>query len=979
MRPVADLISERFVSLFPFPFFNQMQSRVLPTLLTSDDDVVVAAPTASGKTVLAELAMVRELSKPKRGKILYLAPLRALTNEKEREWDALFRPMGFDVYVVSGERELEPSKARSAHIIISTPEKWDSSSRKHNTTHKFVNEVSVVIIDEVHLLDSDDRGGVLEALVTRMKRIKDDQVRFVALSATMPNVSEIAQWIGASEERTFAFDDSYRPVPLKADVFGYNPGKNKFVDKYIRLYKAVQLIEPHVPNGQALIFVATRADTTQAASKLVEIFETKKTVLATAESEQIALRTKSKSLADALRKGIGFHHAGLVKQDRDLVEGAFKAGHIKILVSTSTLAWGVNLPARVVVIRDIANEVIDEEMSSLDLLQMIGRAGRPQYDERGFGWIIAPLERTEEFTQMLRAGRPIRSQLHKTLSEHMNAEISMGTIKSREDAKKWFSGTFCYVQDPQSSALLDEHVNSLIEQEFAVETDGILVPTDRGRLASKYYLRLNTARGFAQLRESPTDDELLDCVASAEEFADVVVRRNEISAIKRAQSSYQGHKSKVRAILDAYIERGEVTETLRSDAWLIRQNALRLLSALEAFIERFNSPEIVLRARILALRLEYGAPEELCSLLQLDGVGIKQATQLHTQGIRSPHEITPALLSQLVAGTRIARSIDRLPEITLDMQLLPDSVQFGQSAMCYALIANARGGTRLSVTVFANGIKMLRESFYLEKGSTRRIPIGVYGSENEQVVYQIRVDYIDCIESPLTRQKTVFVTELPDNIRETGEATLAQPLLNDTRERHPQAPRTVVLPQASQDVITERGLNSVDGRASELMRSNVTKSDDKSLTAVQKNFVGRCKHCGGSLNRDADIIKCDCGARYKLPRKADLAPSTCSCGLPKLKFELLGVDVCIDRHCENIDQVIARYFAASDYVCPRCHAPLTIVRRKGIIVGCSEYFEGCKTAFLLPTNATIVGRCRCGLPELKLKTKTRCLDTKCRA
>ncbi|MGZ4848641.1 MAG: DEAD/DEAH box helicase, partial [Halobacteriota archaeon] len=466
-----------------------MQSRVLPSLLASDEDVVVAAPTASGKTVLAELAMVRELSKPRSGKILYLAPLRALTNEKEGEWQRLFEPMGFRVYVVSGERELDPAKARSAHIIISTPEKWDSSSRKFSTTHKFVRDVSVIIIDEVHLLDSDGRGGVLEALITRMKRIRDNKVRIVALSATMPNVREVAQWIGATEERTFAFDDSYRPVPLKADVFGYNPGKNKFVDKYIRLYKAVSLIEPHLAGGQALIFVATRSDTTQAASKLVEIFATKRAKLATQESEEVAARIKNKSLGDAVRNGIGFHHAGLVKQDRDLVEGAFKAGHIKILVSTSTLAWGVNLPARVVVIRDIANEAIDEETSSLDLLQMLGRAGRPQYDERGFGWIIAPRDRADDFVRMLREGPPIRSQLHTTLSEHLNAEISMGTIKSREDAQQWFSETFYYVQHPESSVLLDDHVNALIEKGFAVEAQANLLPTDLGTLASKYYLR----------------------------------------------------------------------------------------------------------------------------------------------------------------------------------------------------------------------------------------------------------------------------------------------------------------------------------------------------------------------------------------------------------------------------------------------------------------------------------------------------------
>ena len=118
MHSVVDSISGQFAPLFPFTFFNEMQSRVLPSLLASDEDVVVAAPTASGKTVLAELAMVRELSKPQSGKILYLAPLRALTNEKEGDWQRLFEPMGFRVYVVSGERELDPAKA-AAHTSSS--------------------------------------------------------------------------------------------------------------------------------------------------------------------------------------------------------------------------------------------------------------------------------------------------------------------------------------------------------------------------------------------------------------------------------------------------------------------------------------------------------------------------------------------------------------------------------------------------------------------------------------------------------------------------------------------------------------------------------------------------------------------------------------------------------------------------------------------------------------------------------------------
>ena len=970
MRSVANSVSGKFAPLFPFPFFNRMQSDVLPSLLESDENIVVAAPTAAGKTVLAELAIVRELSKPRRGKILYLAPLRALTNEKEGDWQALFTPMGFEVYVVSGERELDPSKAHSAHVIISTPEKWDSSSRKHSSMYAFVRDVSVIIIDEAHLLDSDDRGGVLEALITRMKRIKDNKVRIIALSATMPNVREVAQWIGASEKCTFAFDDTYRPVPLTADVFAYNPGKNKFVDKYIRLYKAVSLIEPQLPYGQALIFVATRSDTTQAASKLTEIFSTKKMPLTTPETEHVASAIRSKSLREAVSHGIGFHHAGLPKQDRDIVEAAFKAGDIKVLVSTSTLAWGVNLPARVVVIRDIANEAIDQEISSLDLLQMLGRAGRPQYDDRGFGWIIAPRNRAQDFLRMLNKGSCIRSQLHKTLSEHLNAEISMGTIKSRADARTWLDGTFYYVQHPQSSVLLNDHIHGLVEHGFAVEANEHLAPTDLGRLASRYYLRLSTAQSFRQLKERPTDDELLDAVSSAEEFADVVVRRNELATIKRMLPSYNGAKSKVRAILRAYIERGEVPEVLRSDAWLIKQNALRLLSALEAFLFRFNTPESVLRAKILALRVEYGAPEELCPLLQLDGLGVKQASQLYAAGVRAPSDITSALLSRLVAGTRVARAVRDLPAITLDVHL-PDSIPYGKSLMGQATVTNSGRGTRVAVSVYANQFTMLQDAFYLAKGSFKSIPIGVYGSEHTQVSYQVKADLLDCIANPLTHERVVAVTGLPAARTEPAESSSVRTNIAETPDSgHPRQQEHYSAPRGDEPAPLGQRISQ---------HLTPAKLSDRRSSNAPESVVGRCKHCGSSLHREQNVIACDCGVSYKLPVRSELAENPCNCGLPKFTLNLFGVDICIDRKCESTEDVIARRFAAGEFTCPRCHGPLTVVRRKGIIVGCVRYYDGCKTAFLLPTNAAIVGRCSCGLPKLQLKTKTRCLDTTCRA
>ena len=987
MVSVSDSIDTRFLKLFPFEHFNEMQSVVLPSLLQSDDHVVVAAPTASGKTVLAELAMVRELVKPKqqRGKILYLAPLRALTNEKEVEWQSLFHPLGFKVYVVSGERELEPSKVKSADIIISTPEKWDSASRKHSTTHPFVRAVSVIVIDEVHLLDSDERGGVLEALITRMKRITSSSVRIIALSATMPNVDEVAAWIGAKREYTYVFDESYRPVPLDARVRWYSPSKNKFMDKYVRLYRAIDLIEPHLNYGQGLIFVATRSDTAQAAAKVVEVFKGKRKDFVTPESIGLSRKLRNKLLSEVVSSGVGFHHAGLHREDRDLIEEGFRAGHIKVLVSTSTLAWGVNLPARIVVIRDVSNDAVGEDLSSLDILQMLGRAGRPQYDNKGFGWIIAPRDRASYYLDLLKTGKLIRSQLDKSLDEHLNAEISMGTIKSRDDAFTWLSGTFYYVQNRDAGSVLEECLSLLIHNGFVIASDEGLRPTELGNLGSKYYLHLSTALRFRELRQSPSDEELLVAVSSADEFSDVVIRRNEASAVKRALTGHKGAKSKVLAILKAYMEKGEVPEELRSDAWIIKQNAMRLFSALEAFLLEFNAPESVQRAKVLALRLEYGAPEELCPLLQLEGIGIKQATVLFTRGVRTPFDITTDHISKLISGEKVARAIAKIPLISVELEL-PGIIRFGENQMCYAAINNSGGWGGVCVTVSANGLPMLRDVFHLSKNSSKSVPVGIFGSKNTQVSYEVRVDYLSCLANPIVVQKVVTIVGLPVDF--TPLKPSRSELIKEVPAIGASADAIIIAPQSSaaNHVVRDDTKSAISeaARVGALQKNSLALSRDK-VNEEKVKFpspnvsVGTCKKCGEKLYRQGASIKCDCGVEYKLSDGAELIDEKCSCGLPKFKLKLYDLGVCIDRKCENMDEIISREFASSGYRCPNCGSSLTVIRRRGIIVGCSRYYDGCKTAFLLPINAKIEGMCTCGLPKLRLKTKVRCLNTKCRA
>ncbi|KPN29750.1 putative ski2-type helicase [Halolamina pelagica] len=336
---VADVVPE-FAGAFAFEEFNAMQREALPALLDTDENVVASAPTASGKTALAELAICKTLRED--GTALFIAPMRALTNEKEAEWDR-FEELGYSVYVVTGERDLDPRRAERADILVMTPEKTDSATRKHESArYGFITDVDCCVIDEVHLLDSEKRGSVLEVTVSRLRRLCDP--RIVALSATMPNVEDVAEWLDAPPESTFAFGDEYRPVDLETGVKTYSHGENSFADKYRRLYRALDLAKPHIrEEGQSLVFVSSRQDTVRAAEKARD--ETTEWEIEMGSRGEYDFHTAAKELENeklrhSVVDGVAFHHAGLSRNDKDLVEQWFKEGKIQLLFSTSTLAWG---------------------------------------------------------------------------------------------------------------------------------------------------------------------------------------------------------------------------------------------------------------------------------------------------------------------------------------------------------------------------------------------------------------------------------------------------------------------------------------------------------------------------------------------------------------------------------------------------------------------------------------------------------------
>jgi replicative superfamily II helicase len=786
--PVAGTIDDRFKGMFPYRNFNRMQSIAVPIILKSDENAVISAPTASGKTVLAEAAMARELGKPAHGKVLFIAPLRALTNEKESEWKRVLSGIGLKVYVVTGERELYPSEAMAADVVITTPEKWDSATRKYmQERYAFVRDVALVVVDEVHLLDSDSRGGTLEAVISRMRRISsifDKKLRIVALSGTMPNIGDVARWIGAPPENVLEFDGSYRPIELETDVLPYYPKANDFFNKYVRIYRAFDLIKNELGDGhQALMFVSTRQDTQQAADKLCEIVrKSYPYMLQPPEAirlQELKNKATNSKLKGCLPCGIAFHHAGLSAEDKALIEGGFKEGVIRILVSTSTLAWGVNLPARVVVVRDI--EIYDpiqgnKDISAIDLLQMLGRAGRPGYDTMGKGYVIVPHERVGEYKALLKDGKAIESMLKHSLEEHLNAEISGGMVKSARDAAEWLKTTFYYVRSQGQRSPLDvealsvSKIKYLVRNGFVKEDGGVLSSMPLGTITSDYYLKLETALLFKEyaLKGVLCTDDVLDIVAKAAEFSDVVARPGEASSL-RAYSGEPGGMAKVRAILAGLIGR-TLPDELKSDAWAIKQNASRLLGAFSRFCEEYSGPTLSRKVRMVSLQLDKGIPEEAIELASIDGVGERSLELLMKGGIRSLRDAADKKPEDLIKmGIRGAVAIDivdaahRLPSAEVDLSGIPGTLRPGVVSTSVT-VRNVGAGGKFAVSVKANGSEVISERFYLGNGNARSLPLELDFTADTTLL--VVVEYIDTMLPAEELSATIKVQRDP-----SGEKT----------------------------------------------------------------------------------------------------------------------------------------------------------------------------------------------------------------
>ena len=565
--PVAALKNPLLEEIYGkrFPFFNPMQTQIFHTLYHTSANVLLGSPTGSGKTVAAELAMWWAFREKPGSKVVYIAPMKALVRERVQDWrKRLTQQMGLKLVELTGDNTPDTRTIRDADIIITTPEKWDGISRSWQT-RGYVRQVSLVIIDEIHLLGG-DRGPILEIIVSRMNYIASQSkgsVRLVGMSTACANATDLGNWLGV-KEGLFNFRHSVRPVPLEIFIDGF-PEQRGFCPLMQSMNRPTFLaIKTHSPEKPVVVFVASRRQTRLTAKDLINLCgmedNPRRFVRMSEEDLQLNLsRVKDEALREALSFGIGLHHAGLVESDRQLAEELFANNKIQILVATSTLAWGVNLPAHLVVVK--GTQFFDakiegyKDMDLTDVLQMLGRAGRPQFDDSGIARIFTQDAKKAFYKHFLHTGFPVESSLHNVLDNHLGAEISAGTIATKQDALDYLTWTFFFRRlhkNPSYYGLeisAEEH-NTIAAQSLAndymikmvdksleslavsgcieLQSNGDIDPTPLGKVMSYYYLSHFTIRTLvSNAKPNASFEESLAWMCRATEFDELPVRHNE--------------------------------------------------------------------------------------------------------------------------------------------------------------------------------------------------------------------------------------------------------------------------------------------------------------------------------------------------------------------------------------------------------------------------------------------------------------------
>ena len=630
-------------------------------------NALVAIPTASGKTLVAEMAMHNAISNG--GKCLYIVPLKALASEKFEE----FGNKGVRVGIATGDFDRRDDMLGRNDIIVATSEKVDSLLRNNA---RWIADITLLVVDEVHMIDSLGRGPTLEMVIAKM-RFRNPAMQIIGLSATIGNPDKLASWLDAE-----LVTSTWRPVDLRQGVFfndciHFRDG-TRSVKAVSKNYDDLNLcLDTITEGGQCLVFVSSRRNAEAFAKRAAAGIKSEDPALAAyAEKIQRGAETDmGKSLAACVAKGAAFHHAGLGRPERSVVEEGFRKGLIKCISSTPTLAAGLNLPARRVIIRDYHRFAAGEGMQPIpasEYHQMAGRAGRPRLDPYGEAVLIAKDQgQIEDLFEWYIEAPP--EDVHSKIAEpaalytHILSLIASGFAKNRNELTSFMNRTF-YVHEHRQGRLMQRAVDAaltfLVSSDMIVEVGEHLGSTEFGTLVSKLYIDPRSAGMIVSTlreKEKYTDLGLLQVICSTPDMPKLYVRNTDIAALTRmkddsgedlwlpllsddeaAEAYYRSLKTAMllsdwtdelsdTKICERYsVGPGDIYGMVESVTWLLHASAELARMFSSAFHPKVREYEICMKN---------GTRRELLPLIRLRGIGRVRARRLFNNGMTTPDKI----------------------------------------------------------------------------------------------------------------------------------------------------------------------------------------------------------------------------------------------------------------------------------------------------------------------------------------------------
>ncbi len=716
---------------------NPVQQLAVESGLFEDHNMVVAAPTASGKTLIAEMAAIKAVSEGR--KVVYIVPLKALASEKFEEFREKYGPLGIKTAISVGDLDSNDPWLERYDIIITTSEKMDSLLR-HGI--EWADKIGLVVVDEIHLLNDAGRGPTLEIILTRLKEVISP--RILGLSATISNYEELAEWLKAK-----AVKSDYRPVKLysgichKKKVFLY-PDIKKTLKSEDGLK---ELILDSIQKGkQSIVFISTRKNAEAATEKMAGHVGGKLTAEERKQLSEISEKNlnvleqstrQCKKLSECMKSGVAFHHAGLVAKQRSIVEKAFREGKIKAIFATPTLAAGINMPAWRVIIRDLKRYSGWGGMDYLPVLeiqQMAGRAGRPKYDTDGEAILMAR-DKTEAIFawQNYILGEPekITSKLgvEPILRMHALGLIANHVTMKKSHLHSFMNKTF-YAHHYKDTALLGEKIekvlNMLKDMGFVIigdvdeknsdfvmasdiNKDEKLEATKMGKRVAELYIDPVSASWLIRCLKSERmtglgDFGLLHIIGRCRELKPLLgIYKKDFQYINDLVLSEEGsfiempnefdieYDEFIRAVKTAEMMKkwiGESGEEKLLEDYNVTPGELRakldiadwLLYSMQEIALILGLSGHISKIRKLRIRLNYGIGEELLPLVRLKGIGRMRSRMLFASGFRSLDSLRKAPLESIekVLGKNLAKSVkEQLGEIKEEKGDIEDFIEKG--------------------------------------------------------------------------------------------------------------------------------------------------------------------------------------------------------------------------------------------------------------------------------------------------------------